>query len=134
MHEYVFIKIIVIGKQYLYKLIHFLIWLLGPGFIHAPGSFIFSLRNNDKLTPFKTPLINDITQKALNSYSDSGPSFRYDLFISDKANSRASSLADLGREYQTPPGYKVYEENTQAFLAGSEIFTPAEVEVLYLHE
>ncbi|CAB4021282.1 Fibropellin-1 [Paramuricea clavata] len=106
----------------------------GPGFIHAPGSFIFSLRNNDNLTPFKIPLINDLTRKALYSYSDSGPSFRYDLFISDKANSTANSLADLGREYQTPPGYKVYEENTQALLAGSENFTPLEVEVLYFHE
>ncbi len=103
--------------------------VLTGGYIAAPGSFLFSLRNNDDLPPFKAPLKND--QNALYAIyrtSGYGPTFGagHDLRIS------SSSYADFGHTYQSPSGYIYGGSKTQSLLAGSKKFIPAEVEVLYL--
>ena len=96
----------------------------------APGSFLFSLRNNDDLGPFKAPLKNENNKWAIYRYNSHGPC-SYDLCIKDNAGSTNDSYADLGNNYQAPPGYTHGQPNTTSLLAGSKHFTPSEVEVLY---
>jgi hypothetical protein len=102
----------------------------------APGSFLFSLRNNDDLAPFKAPLLNENDGKAILRDSDYGPTFggAADLIIADNAGSNADSFAfEFGWTYQAPPGYTFRETKTKYLLAGSLFFTPSETEVLYFN-
>jgi hypothetical protein len=99
----------------------------------APGSFLFSLRNNDDLAPFKLPL-KDGNSVAISRDSTYGPTFGLDdLHIANNAGSNSFSLANIDDSYQAPPGYTVGKPNTRSLLAGSYYFTPSEVEVLYLN-
>ena len=63
-----------------------------------------------------------------------GPTFGYghDFYISDNANSTSVSYTSLGYTYKLPAGYTRGTANTRALLAGSNHFTPSEVEVFYL--
>ena len=101
----------------------------------APGSFLFSLRNNDDLDPFKAALKNENDGNAIYRRDSYGPRFGagHDLYIDNNAGSTTSSYTDLGRTYQPPPGYTYGQPNTRSLLAGSYYFTPSEVEVLYLN-
>ena len=101
----------------------------------APGSFIFSLRNNDDLPPFKASLKNENDGFAIVRSHGYGPIFGsgYDLIIHNNAGSNTQSYANLGDTYKLPSGYTYRGTNTQALLAGSRYFTPSEVEVLYLN-
>ena len=105
------------------------------GYTSAPGSFLFSLRNNDDLGPFKAPLKNENTGWAIFRYNSYGPCFGWghDLCIKNNAGSTTDSYADLGDSYQPPPGYTSGKPNTRSLLAGSYRFTPSEVEVFYLN-
>ncbi|XP_028415742.1 uncharacterized protein LOC114539313 [Dendronephthya gigantea] len=96
-----------------------------------PSSFLFSLRNNDDLPPFKSLYVN--AGYGIYRYNGFGPTFGggHDLYISNNAGSTASSYSKLGHTYQTPPGYTFNQPNTRSLLAGSYYFTPSEVEVLY---
>jgi hypothetical protein len=98
----------------------------------APGSFLFSLRNNDDLAPFKAPLRGENGFWAIAPGRRYGPTFGYDLVIHDNANSNADSRAYFGHTYQVPPGYTFKQTNTNTLLAGSYKFTPSEIEVLYI--
>ena len=103
--------------------------VLTGDYIAAPGSFLFSLRNNDDLPPFKAPLKND--QNALYAIyrtSGYGPTFGagHDLRIS------SNSFTNFGHSYQLPSGYVYGGSKTHSLLGGSYYFKPAEVEVLYL--
>jgi hypothetical protein len=100
----------------------------------APGSVLFSLRNNDDLAPFKLPLKDGNGDAAINRDSGYGPSFGLeDLVIANNAGSNTFSLAYIGDSYKTPPGYTFSQSNTRSLLAGSYYFSPTEVEVLYLN-
>ena len=101
----------------------------------APGSFLFSLRNNDDLGPFKAPLKYENDWWAIYRYNSYGPCFGldYDLRIKNNAGSTTDSSTDLGFTYQAPPGYTHGKPNTKSLLAGSYYFTPSEVEVFYLN-
>ena len=107
-------------------------FLLEGTFTSAPGSFLFSLRNNDDLGPFKAPLKNEKDRRAIYRHNSFGPCF-LDLCIKDNAGLTNDSRAVLDRRYQAPPGYTAWEPNTTSLLAGSKYFTPSEVEVLYLN-
>ena len=98
----------------------------------APGSFIFSLRNNDNLEPFYAPLRDPKDPGAIRIESKNGPIFGsgHDLGI---GNDAVSSVANFGSSYQSPPGYTYNKKNSQSLLAGSFRFRPSEVEVLYLN-
>ncbi len=102
--------------------------VLTGGYIAAPGSFLFSLRNNDDLPPFKAPLKNEITLYGIYRTGGYGPTFGagHDLRIS------SSSFTNFGHAYQSPSGYVYGGSKTHSLLAGSYYFEPAEVEVLYL--
>ena len=99
----------------------------------APGSFLFSLLNNDDLGPFKAPQKNENYDAAIFLFNSLGPCFGDDLCLADNAGSTTDSWTRLGRGYQAPPGYTAGAPNTISLLAGSELFTPSEVEVLYLN-
>ena len=109
---------------------------LTDGQTSAPGSFLFSLRNNDDLAPFKAPLIDENDVKAIYRYSGFGPTFGWgrDLLIADNAGSNILSFTNFGTSYQLPPaGYTRHKNNTRSLLPGSVKFTPSETEVLYLN-
>ena len=112
-------------------LIYYISLLLTDGYTDAPGSFLFSLRNNDNLQPFKLPLKDENNAQAISRRSDGGPTFggpmTFQLLISDNARSNENSLALNGDVYQPPDAYR------KTLLAGSEGFKPSEVEVLYLN-
>lgn len=101
------------------------------GYTDAPGSFLFSLRNDDNLQHFKLTLKDENDAQAILRRSDYGPMFgsytTYQLLIRDNARSNEYSLALIGDVYQPPDAYR------QTLLAGSERFKPSEVEVLYLN-
>ena len=108
----------------------------------APGSFLFSLRNNDNLPPFKSPLINPNRTNAMLRDAKSGPKFGIgpDLSIADGSiiqgdakSVNVANLANLGYSYQAPPGYTKDESKTRSLLGGNLFFIPVEVEVLYLN-
>ena len=66
---------------------------------------------------------------------DFGPSFgAYDLGIREKCNQNTNSQAyQLGDDYNVPPGYARYDENTKKLLTGhSGGFKCTEYEVYYL--
>ena len=108
-------------------------------FASAPGSFLFSLRNNDNLPPFKLPLKDTNSKAAMFRSTHSGPKFGIgpDLTIADttlgQANAKSLNVANPGYSYQAPSGYTKGKNETQSLLAGSLFFTPEEVEVLYLN-
>jgi hypothetical protein len=74
----------------------------------APGSFIFSLRNNDNLEPFYAPLRDQNDGRAIRIEREKGPIFGggHDLEIGNYAgSSNTDSVANFGGSYQSPPGY-----------------------------
>ena len=99
-------------------------------------SFLYSLRNEDQVTPFKCPIYDDLNDKTWFglepcAYFGFNPPFGsgHDLYISDNANSNHDSYSNLGNTYQPPPGYQPCTPQTKALLAGSEKFQPSEIEV-----
>ncbi len=97
----------------------------------APGSFLFSLRNNDDLPPFKAPLLDENSVLVIFRHSEFGPVLGLDFVIDDNAGSNDYSSTDFGESFRPPPGYIFNDTATQSLLAGSLYFTPAEIEVLY---
>ena len=94
-------------------------------------SFLFSLRNKDNIPPFKCPIIDRPEKSELFSRYGGGATFGggYDLFISNNANTKKDSRSNLGYSYQLPPGYQYGTPGAKSLLAGSENFTPTEIEV-----
>jgi hypothetical protein len=113
---------------------------LTDGYSSAPGSFLFSLRNNDDLTPFKAALKNENDERAIYRNSDYAPTFGdgaglqlgHDLYIAGNAGSNTPSGKEFGNNYQLPYGYTAGQINTRSLLAGSYYFNPSEIEILYL--
>ena len=89
-------------------------------------AFIFSISNKEELDPF----VSEVRRPygAIYRESWSGPVFGLDIIIADNANSNSRSRARLGWEYPAPAA--VQDPNT--ILAGTEFFSPDEVEVFYL--
>ena len=97
-------------------------------FKRTSNSFIFSLRNNERLPPFKSNVTKP--QYAIYCISRYGPIFGggTDLRIANYANSNSNSRTDFGHSYSLPSG--VSDQYT--ILAGTRYFSPDEVEVYYL--
>ena len=96
---------------------------------------MYSLRNNDGLAPFKSTLKDETYQQAIYRDSGRGPIFGwgYDLYIASDAGSNTYSYTNFGYTYNLPHGYTYKETNRKSLLGGSLLFTPSEVEVLYLN-
>ena len=109
--------------------------LTGGQYTSASGSFLFSLRNNDNLAPFKAPLKNNAHRNDIYRKGGYGPTFGsgHDLHIANDARSNANSYANIGHTYEAPSGYTHCQANTRSLLAGSYHFTPSKVEILYLN-
>ena len=100
----------------------------GGGYTATSNAFIFSLRNNERLGPFKS-MVSKVS-RAIERTTSHGPTFGggHDIVINDNANSNTNSYADFGHSYSVPSGV----QNKQTILAGTKDFTPDEVEVFYL--
>lgn len=110
------------------------VFFFTAGYAFAPGSFLFSFRNNENIPPFKSSLKDDQTPHAIYRHSTHGPVFGggHDVHIGDKAAYRSNSYINFGHTYRLPSGYTDHHHNKASLLAGSKYFTPSEVEVFYL--
>ena len=93
------------------------------------NAFIFSLRNKEGLGPFKSMVTRP--SNAIFRYSSYGPTFGggHDIIIYNNANSNTYSYTDFGQynDYSVPSGV----QSKYTILAGTNTFTPDEVEVFY---
>ena len=92
-------------------------------------AFVFSLRNNEDIGPFKSMVSNP--SKAIYRSPAYGPLFGAtpaDIFIADEADSNSNSQAFFGLCYSVPSGVN----NNRTILAGAPNFTPDDWEVFYL--
>ena len=98
-------------------------------------AFIFSISNKEELDPF----VSEVRWpgRAIGRWSQYGPAFgfslypssvRNDIYIANNANSNRNSVARLGHAYPAPAAV----QNWFTILAGTEYFSPDEVEVFYL--
>ena len=97
------------------------------GYRSSSSNYLFSLRNKDNLSPFRSPVYQH-SNKAIYTNPNYGPTFGsgHDLHISNNADRNTAS------SYHPPSGYSYSSSNTKALLAGSYHFTPTEVEVYYV--
>jgi len=94
------------------------------GYGYARKAFIFSISNKEELDPFVSEVKRP--DKAIYRLSGYGPSFGFDIYIDNNASSY--SLARLVWYYPAPAAV----QNPTTILAGTEYFSPDEVEVFYL--
>ena len=97
---------------------------VGWGFTRK--AFIFSISNKEELDPFVIEV--RWPDGAIYRTSWSGPWFGYDIDIANNANSNSGSFARLGGFYPAPAAV----QDKYTILAGTEYFSPDEVEVFYL--
>ena len=83
------------------------------------------------MQPFKCPIINN--GNAIYCPPSYGAIFGagHDLLIYNNANSNQKSYSNLGNTYELPPGYQRGTQQTRKLFAGSQSFTPTEIEVFY---
>ena len=89
-------------------------------------AFIFSISNKEELDPFVSEVRRP--DRAIYRASWYGPVFGLDIYIANNANSDSRSYARLGRYYPAPAAV----QDKYTILAGTEYFSPDEVEVFYL--
>ena len=89
-------------------------------------AFIFSISNKEELDPFVSEVRRP--DKAIYRGSWYGPLFGDDIYIANNANSNSYSLASLDLAYPAPAAV----QDPKTILAGTELFSPDEVEVFYL--
>jgi len=103
-------------------------WESSGGHTSTSNAFIFSLRNKESLGPFKSAVA--VPTRAIYRHSSYGPTFGngHDIHIANNANSNTNSYAGFGNSYSVPSGVR----DRYTILAGTNNFTPDEVEVFYL--
>ena len=89
-------------------------------------AFIFSISNKEELDPFVSEVRR--TYRAIYGWSEYGPWFGLEIVIVNNANRNSRSYAVLGAYYPAPAAV----QNPKTILAGTENFSPDEVEVFYL--
>ena len=106
---------------------------LGSGwYASSSKSFIYSLYNIIGYAPVKLEIRSGRTSFAIYRDSSQGPTFGngYDIYIHDNAASHRLSYTGCGNTYPLPPGYSSYYSSC-TFYAGSNKFTPTDIEVFY---
>ena len=97
----------------------------------TPGAtseaFIFSLNNSEGLEPFLSKVKPGKAGKAIERHSYYGPTCGQDLVIHVEAKRKSYSQASLGNYYSVPASVK----DRLKILAGTQSFSPDEVEVFY---
>jgi hypothetical protein len=109
---------------------HFYV-ITGSGYKKAPGSFIFSLRNKENLSPFKAPLKDENTPYAIYTSNSDGPTFGagHDIYIYNAAALNTYSYTNFKSYYPVLSGQV---SDTSTILAGTNDFQPSEIEVFYM--
>jgi hypothetical protein len=93
-------------------------------------AFLFSIVNPAGLAPMKLPLTGKKNDYAMYFNSSFGPFFgSSDITICDNCNTEKESFSRLGHTYTLPPG-----QDSRTFLAGSEYFLVAEIEVFAVQQ
>ncbi|XP_073254216.1 uncharacterized protein [Porites lutea] len=110
-------------------------WASSGGAQYDSKAFLFSLVNKPGWAPVKLPQTGKYSSRRYSIYrgSSDGPTFGvgHDIYISNYASSNSVSLSDLGGTYGPPSRYSYRSTFARTFLAGSERFTPDEVETFY---
>ena len=96
------------------------------GYGSTRKAFIFSISNKEKLDPFVSEV--EWPDWAIYRGSWSGPLFGENIYIANNANSNSDSYARFVWAYPAPGAV----QDPDTILAGTEHFSPDEVEVLYL--
>ena len=96
------------------------------GFGFTRKAFILSISNKEELDPF----VSEVSRpdRAIYRRSGYGPCFGDDIEIDNNTNSDSYAFARLGSEYPAPTAV----QDRYTILAGTEEFSPDEVEVFYL--
>ena len=98
-------------------------------------AFLFSLVNKPGWAPLKLPQTGTYSYSRDSIYdcSSYGPTFGagHDINIVDDASSSSRSNTYFGYTYSAPSGYSYGSTFTFTFLAGTQHFTPDEVETFY---
>ena len=103
---------------------------------NSSKAFIYSLTNNNGsghavYNPVKLPVKPDMYMIAVRRCDFLGPGFGWvDIVISHNAASNQYSYTYCGDVYPLPPGYSLSGSNC-TFYAGSNKFTPTDIEVFY---
>ena len=111
-------------KFLVYAFLCFVLLESRGGYAETPNAFIFSVTNSGGLVPFVSKVKPEYTGQAIHRDSYYGPKFGQDLVIHLDALYRRTSKARLNAAYAVPPAKQV--------LAGTEYFSPNEVEVFCL--
>ena len=115
--------------KFLFYVFLFFVLLESSGtYAATANAFIFSLNNFEKLAPFVSKVKPEKTRKAIFRHSYYGPKFGNDLVICLDAVNIKDSTAGLGTYYSAPPAV----QDRLKVLAGTEYFSPDQVEVFYL--
>ena len=95
-------------------------------------AFLFSLVNKPGWAPVKLPRTGGDTAYSIYSGPSYGPLFGggNDIRISNYASSN-NSHSNLGYTYSPPSGHSYQSTFARTFLAGTNYFTPDEVETFY---
>ena len=103
---------------------------------YSRKAFIYSLTNNNGsghavYNPVKLRIKRDRYNVAVRRCDSLGPIFgwRY-IYISNNSASNQYSLTYCGNFYPLPPGYSLSGSKC-TFYAGSDFFTPTDIEVFY---
>ena len=99
------------------------------GYGATSEAFIFSLNDSEELAPFLSKVKPKSKGKAIHRYLYYGPKFGKDLVIHVEEEKKRFSKANLGVYYSAPASVN---EKTTTILAGTQFFSPDEVEVFYL--
>ena len=108
--------------------------LLGSSYSYASSSksFIYSLQNVNGYYPVKLQIKSGHEGNAICGYARYGPTFGgHDIHISSNAGSNQGSYFSCGVSYHLPPGYSSANSSCHASFAGSQYFTPTNIEVFY---
>ena len=111
-------------------------YFTGCRFGNSSKAFIYSLTNNNGsghavYNPVKLRVKSDKYNEAVFPCDPAGPIFgRMDIFISNNAATEQDSYTYCGNSYPLPPGYSLSDSNC-TFYAGSNQFTPTDIEVFY---
>ena len=106
------------------------------GYQYDSKAFLFSLVNKPGWAPGKLPQTGKYSSLSRSIYCGSsyGPIFGggHDIRIYNYASSNSQSQGNLGHTYSPPSGYSYGSTFARTFLAGSQFFTPDEVETFYV--
>ncbi|XP_067031234.1 uncharacterized protein [Acropora muricata] len=107
-------------------------WYGSSGYVSSSKSFIYSLHNVNGYYPMKLQIKSGQEGYAIYGHPSYGPIFGggHDIRISNNAASHQGSYCYC-YSYHLPPGYSSVNSSCHASFAGSQSFTPTDIEVFY---